>query len=272
MLQGPRYRPGLRRRAKPEPGPVVVTVLVLVALVVTAVVFLVHKPGFVAATRSAERVPSPVGIPSASPKPLPSATPIAVSPGNPASYLELLNANPEKLPPDQARLADALNHAASDISKGPDDYLALARRLDQDVLQPLNTAKTQAELEKVRTAGQRLRDEAKRTRAFYAAFPTSLTGELTKAGLAVDLAGQVAAKFVERTQSTRAPVFYGADTVGQDAIACVDVLEKNQKTWRRNAGGKLAFRSKSIQTAYKKNLDQLRGDVDKLNQALLQYR
>jgi hypothetical protein len=272
MLQGPRYRPGLRRRAKPEPGPVVVTALVLVALVVIAVVSLVHKPGFVAATRSAEGVQSPAGIQSASPKPLPSATPVAVSPGNPASYLELLNANPEKLPPDQARLADVLNHAALDISKGPDDYLALAQRLDQDVLKPLNTAKTQAELEKIRTTGQRLRDEAKRASDFYAAFPTSLTGELTKAGLAVDLAGQVAAKFVEQAQSIREPVFHGADTVGQDAIACVDVLEKNKKAWRRNAGGKLTFRSKSVVAAYKKSSDQLKGDVDKLNQALLQYR
>ena len=270
MLQGPRYRPAIRRQVKPEPGPVVAVALLLVALVITTVIFLVHKPGFVAPARPLDPGHSPLAIPSPSSKPLPSATPIAVNPANPATYLELLNVNPEKLPPEQAKIANALNQAASGVSKVPEDYLALIQRFSQDVLQPLNTAKTPPELDNIQTAGQRLRDEVKRARDSYAATATTLTGDLTKAGLAGDLAGQVAARFVERAQLTREPVFSGAESVSQDAIACADVLKTNIKKWHRDPSGKLVFRSKAVRAAYRKNLSQLKSDVDKLNQALSQ--
>ncbi|HEY0790292.1 MAG TPA: hypothetical protein VGD78_04430 [Chthoniobacterales bacterium] len=254
---------------KPEPGPVVAVALLLVAFVVTAVVFLVRKPGFVAPARPGRAA---VAASSAVLKPPPSVVPVAVSPGNPASYLELLNADPERLPPEQARIANALNHAVSGISQGPDNYVALGRRVDQDIVQPLNTAKTQVDLDNLRTAGQRLCDEGKQARDFYTTFATTLTGKLAEAGLAAEVAGQVAAKFVERTQSTREPVFSGVETVGRDAIACVDVLVRNQKRWHRNASGTLAFRAKAVRTAYQTSSNQLRRDVDKLDQAIAQYR
>src|SRR5437764_203634 len=175
------YRPGTTRGAKASPVGVIFVAVVLVALVVTAVICLLRKPAIAPQSAgdsgASQAVVTP---PHVEPKarPAPASTPVAVSPQDPASYLRLLDADPANVPPDQQKVATALNQAALAVSKSPDGYIAAVQQVNRNISEPLNTAESKDDLEKIRGAGQALHGEVQKARDFYVSLKASLLDDL----------------------------------------------------------------------------------------------
>jgi hypothetical protein len=250
-------------KPKRNPWLVYIPILVVLAAVAFAVGFLARNPhffGWLGAQLEQPKAPQEAAAP-------PVPTPAPVNPQDPTTYLDLVKYDPATLPPDQARIASALIKKAMVLDRVPPDEVAALQVLDKEVFAPLRAAKNETELAAVRSAAQKLGEACQKTRDFYAQVQESVRSDLQVAGLDENLAGAVAAKFVERSQSKTAARTAAATEVSQNTVVMVDFLAQNSAKWSRQ-GDKLAFSSRSTKEQFDRLAEEHRAAIDRLNAAI----
>jgi hypothetical protein len=196
----------------------------------------------------------------------PTATP---KPKGPADYLNLMSANPDSLPPDEAPVARALNETGKNLADVDAAAKPLETSVDAQVVQPLVAIKTNEDVANVKKAAEALKDASGKRRDVLNGLQANMTTQLKGAGLSDDMASQVTNLFIERNAITKQATRSDAlAKLGDAALGVTDFLEKNAGKWKPGKETGISFSDKKTMEGFQASYQQVQQAIQQVNAAL----
>jgi hypothetical protein len=196
----------------------------------------------------------------------PTATP---KPKGPADYLNLMSANPDSLPPEEAPIARALNETGKMLADVDAAAKPFETNVEAQVIKPLVAIKTKEDVATVKKAAEDLKDAATKRRDVLNGLQTNMTTQLKAAGLSDDMASQVTNLFLERNgipkQAARSDALA---KLADSALGVTDYLEKNAGKWKPGKETGISFTDKKTLEGFQASYQQVQLAIQQVNSAL----
>jgi len=207
---------------------------------------------------------------SEQPPPQAQATPTAtLKPKGPADYLNLMSANPDSLPPDEAPVARALNETGKNLADVDAAAKPLETSVDAQVIQPLAAIKTKEDVANIKKAAEALKDASGKRRDVLNGLQANMTTQLKAAGLADDMASQVTNLFIERNAITKQAARSDAlAKLADAALGATDYLDKNARKWKPGKETGISFSDKKTMEGFQASYQQVQQAIQQVNSAL----
>jgi hypothetical protein len=190
-------------------------------------------------------------------------------PKGPADYLNLMSANPDSLPPDEAPVARALNDTGKALADTDAAAKPLETGVDSQVVQPLVAIRTKEDVAKVKQAAEALKDASAKRRDVLNGLQAIMSAQLKTAGLSDDMASQVTNLFIERNGITKQAARSDAlEKLGEAVLGTTDYLEKNDGKWKPGKEQGLSFSDKKTMEGYQASYQQVQQAIQQVNSAL----
>ena len=239
------------QRGKPHGSLGRMLPLLVLALVIAGIVYLILKPEiFINLMRQAQSQSQGTTLTTPSAESSPSAT-ASESPGTktPADYVALISKDLKTLSDQEKSIVNIFNDELDKISKMKTTETSDVNGTVGLIFQPLSVAKTNDDLDKVRSAAEKVKQSAENAATFFQQVQTDVAKRLGDVGLAAPLDTQVAEAFANQG-SVASELKTAQDTskFADATIAYVDFLKESHDSWTRKADGSLSFKDKQTLT------------------------
>jgi hypothetical protein len=171
------------------------------------------------------------------------------SPLTPEQYLDLMSMDASKLSDQQKAVVGVFNEELEKITNLRGSEIATINNAANSIFQPLTTAKTDEDLDKIKAAVDTVKQAAGSALTFFQGLEAELTRRLEANGVAAPLSYQVAAAFANKSSiPTEIQAAQNSDKFADAAAAYVTFLKENHGSWTRKADGGITFKDKEALT------------------------
>jgi hypothetical protein len=164
-------------------------------------------------------------------------------------YLNLMKVDANTLSDANKKILAIFSDELDKISKTRETETVETNNDVTAIFQPLNQAKTDDDLAKVKDAATKLKQATDTAANFYQQVQADLTRRLGDAGVSDPLNAQVAEAFVKQGSIVEAQqLSQNTSKFANATIAYVDFLRENHNSWTRKPDGGLSFKDKQALT------------------------